>query len=67
MNRIEQVHADTGESAPAGVLAVADLAWAGRALRDLYFEGFISMGEYICLGNSLYSDMAEIWPDTFDD
>jgi len=56
MNRIEQVHADTGESDPAGVLAIADLSWVGRALREAYWHGKISIAEYTELGSSLYAD-----------
>ena len=67
MTRIEQVHEQTGESASAGTLSIGDLCWAGRILRELYLDGLITMGEYICLGDSLYADEADTWPDTFDD
>ena len=53
--RMDRLHEITGESAPAGVLAVKDLAWAGRILRDLYSEDILTIDEYLDLEISLFS------------
>lgn len=53
--RMKRLHEITGESAPAGVIQVEDLAWAGRILRDLYSEDILTIDEYLDLEISLFS------------